>query len=70
YVHSGGSFLSECQREPTFGLGAATQADRVEILWPSGIVDTIGPLAADHQYVLDEGQGAGIDRRFKPGRQR
>jgi len=69
YVHSGGSFLSECQREPTFGLGSAMQADRIEIMWPSGAVDRIGPLAANHQYLVNEGQGAVIDPRFKPGRE-
>lgn len=56
-VHSGGSFVSESQREPTFGLGAAARAEKVEVRWPSGRIDRFGPLAADRQYVSTEGQG-------------
>jgi hypothetical protein len=56
-VHSGGSYLSESQREPLFGLGSAAQADRVEIRWPSGAVTRAGPLQADRRYVADETEG-------------
>jgi hypothetical protein len=36
YVHSGGSYLSQSQVEPTFGLGSAQAVDEIVILWPSG----------------------------------
>ncbi len=35
-VHSGSSYLSSSDRRLTFGLGTATQADLLEIRWPSG----------------------------------
>ena len=35
-VRSGSSYLSSSDRRLTFGLGTATQADHVEIRWPSG----------------------------------
>lgn len=64
YVHSGGSFLSESQRQPTFGLARADAADRVEVIWPSGQHDSSGPLKANHQYLVTEGQGFREDPRF------
>lgn len=56
-VHSGGSYLSECQRDPIVGLGRAAQAETVEVTWPSGAVTRGGPLAADRVYVVDEARG-------------
>jgi len=38
-LRSGSSYLSQSERILTFGLGAQTQADAVEIRWPSGQVD-------------------------------
>jgi hypothetical protein len=38
-----------------FGLDHATQAETVEIAWPSGIKDTLHNLAANHLYVVQEG---------------
>lgn len=56
-VHSGGSYLSQNDLRLHFGLGSATKIDSVEIRWPSGAVDHIGPLAADQYYAVLEGQG-------------
>lgn len=38
-----------------FGLAEATRADRVEIRWPSGLVQSLGPLAADQAVIVTEG---------------
>ena len=38
-LRSGSSYLSQSERILTFGLGTRTQADAVEIRWPSGQVD-------------------------------
>jgi enediyne biosynthesis protein E4 len=38
-LRSGSSYLSQSERVLTFGLGSRTQADAVEIRWPSGQVD-------------------------------
>ena len=37
-----------------FGLDRATKAD-IEIRWPSGAVDKLPALAANHLYVIQEG---------------
>jgi hypothetical protein len=64
-VKSGGSFLSESQREPTFGLAGAGSADSVEVRWPGGAVDTAGPLKTGVQYLVTEGQGFVEDPRAR-----
>lgn len=45
-VRSGSSYLSSSDHRLIFGLGEATQTDSIEIRWPGGKVQTIGPLAA------------------------
>ncbi len=62
YVRSGGSFLSENMRRPTFGLGKTSIVDEVEIVWPSGIADRLkpdakNPLTVDREYSITEGVG-------------
>ena len=66
-VHSGGSYLSQNDLRLHFGLGGATKIDSVEIRWPSGKVDTVKDLAADHFYALLEGEGIVPSDRIKPG---
>ena len=65
-VHSGGSYLSQNDLRLHFGLGSATKIDSVEIRWPSGAVDHIGPLAADQYYAVLEGQGIVPRERILP----
>ena len=64
YVHSGGSFLSENQRQITFGLGPQDHADEVEIIWPSGIIDHARSIKANQQYLITEGQSVQEDARI------
>jgi hypothetical protein len=54
-VRSGSSYCSSNELILTFGLGKATQADSVEITWPSGQKDTLRNLAANKTYTLEEG---------------
>jgi hypothetical protein len=54
-VRSGGSYYSQNDLRLHFGLDRATQADRVDIVWPSGAKDTLHNLAANHLYVVEEG---------------
>ena len=61
----GGSFQSAGDPRLHFGLGAARQADRVEVRWPSGRVDQYKNLAADAGYLLREGDP---EPRRLPGR--
>ena len=55
-ARSGSSYLSHSDRRLHFGLGNAAKVDKLEIIWPSGQKDTFGPLQADKQYTLTEGQ--------------
>ena len=45
-VRSGGSYLSQNDLRLRFGLGTAAMADKVEIRWPDGHVDTLANVAA------------------------
>ena len=65
-VLSGGSYLSQNDLRVHFGLGAATKIDDVEVRWPSGAFDHIGPLAADRYYSVLEGSGVVPPNQIRP----
>lgn len=65
-VRSGGSYLSQSDLRLHFGLGKATQIDAIEIRWPSGKVETMRSLAADHFYAVLEGSGVVDPKRIHP----
>ena len=54
-VQSGGSYLSQNDLRLHFGIGAGDHADKVEVFWPSGAVQTFTQLAADRFYTITEG---------------
>lgn len=59
----GGSYLSANSPRLHFGVGQAPRIDRVEVRWPSGIVDVFEDLAANQVLNVIEGEhstGAGI----------
>jgi hypothetical protein len=57
-IHSGGGgYLSQDDLRVHFGLGSATKIDKVEIHWPSGLVENLANLDADKHYNLLEGKG-------------
>jgi hypothetical protein len=56
-VRSGGSWGSQNDLRVHFGLGRAAQADRVEILWPSGGLDVLKNIAANQLIYVQEGKG-------------
>jgi enediyne biosynthesis protein E4 len=56
-VTSGSSYLAQNDLRVHFGLGAATRADRLEIAWPSGRVDVLENLPANHVISVREGEG-------------
>jgi enediyne biosynthesis protein E4 len=53
-VRSGGSYFSQNDLRIHFGLDRATKAD-IEIRWPSGVIDNLPALSANHLYVIQEG---------------
>ena len=55
---SGSSYLSSNELVLTFGMAAHTQADTVEIRWPSGQVDTAKNVAADQFVTFKEKEGS------------
>jgi hypothetical protein len=48
------SYLSQSELPVTIGLGTATKADSIEILWPSGITQKLSPPPADRLTVVAE----------------
>jgi hypothetical protein len=65
-IHSGGSYLSQNDLRVHFGLGESKKIDSVEIHWPSGKTETLGPLAADQFYSVLEGHGVVPAERIRP----
>jgi hypothetical protein len=56
-VRSGGSYYSQNDMRVHFGLGKAAKAQTVEVLWPSGVVDTLNDVAAGQFIFIKEGSG-------------
>jgi len=56
-VHSGSSYCSQSDLAVTFGLGSATSARAVEVLWPSGAKDRVADVAANQFVKIEEGRG-------------
>jgi hypothetical protein len=56
-LRSGSSYLSTSELVLTFGLAGHTQADSIEVRWPSGQVDRASKVAADQIITVREGSG-------------
>jgi hypothetical protein len=76
-LRTGRSYYSQNELTLTFGLGEVEQAERVEILWPSGTVDVHTNVAADTtlraiegrhpgQPLVHHGETAGISAELAP----
>lgn len=52
---AGSGFLSQDAASLHFGMGAAAQADSLVVRWPSGLRQSLGPLATNRRYTLREG---------------
>ncbi len=63
-LHSGG-YLSQSELVLTYGMGASTKADNVDIEWPSGQVDHLTNVNADETVIVEEGRGITSTRPFK-----
>jgi len=51
----GGSYCSASDPRLLIGLSQAQKVDQVEIRWPSGLVQRLGPFDADRGYLIVEG---------------
>jgi enediyne biosynthesis protein E4 len=46
------SYLSQCEPQVTFGFGERTSVDRIEIIWPDGTVQDLGPLELNREHEI------------------
>lgn len=56
-VKTGSSYLSQNELPLTFGLGSAAKVDQIEIRWPSGKVERLGPQDAGQTLTVTESRG-------------
>jgi hypothetical protein len=66
-VHTGSSYCSQSDTAVTFGLGAQQKVDSIEVAWPSGQVDTTGPVVANQVAFVQEGRGL-VSAKVLPAR--
>jgi hypothetical protein len=59
-VRAGGSYLSTSDPRIHFGLGSAASFDRIEVLWPSGLLEQFPGGSSDRSISLVEGRGAAL----------
>ena len=64
-VHSGSSYCSQSELTLTFGLGKKSQANGVEITWPSGQKDSLKNLKVNATYTVEEGGRVVSSKPFK-----
>jgi hypothetical protein len=63
-LHSGSSYLSQSELVLTVGLGQRTQADQIEVSWPSGETEYLTNVAAGQTVTVREGKGIVASRKF------
>lgn len=60
------SYFSQNDLRVHFGLVRARTIDKLEIHWPSGKVEQLTSLPADHYYSVVEGKGIVDSTRARP----
>jgi len=58
FVQAGSGFLAQHSKELFFGLGGASGKIKATIRWPSGLMQTIENLPANHRVWIEEGSPA------------
>jgi hypothetical protein len=51
-VHAAGGYLAQSSKTIHVGLGGATTVERVEVRWPDGAVQRVGPLGANAVHAI------------------
>jgi hypothetical protein len=59
-VRGGGSYYSQNDLRPAFGLGSATRVDRLDVRWPNGLEETWSNVEVNRVVTLKEGTGQPI----------
>jgi hypothetical protein len=57
HATTAGSYNSSSDKRVHFGLGTATRADKIEVRWPSGIVQTLTDVKSDQFLTVKEPDG-------------
>ncbi len=65
-IRSGESYLSQNDLRVHFGLGNAIKADKIEIFWNSGKIETLKDVNGDRFYAIFEGEGIVPFERIRP----
>lgn len=60
WITSGTSYLAANDMRAWFGLGSSTHVERLEVRWPSGLVQTWHDVAVDQIVEVVEGEGLGV----------
>ena len=63
-VKAGSSYLAQNDTRVHFGMGKSSRAERLEILWPSGVVDVVLDINANQIITVQEGVGAVNQQKF------
>jgi hypothetical protein len=63
-VRSGGSFCSQNDLRLHFGLGTATQVEKIEIRWPDGSIESLKDVPAGQRIVIRQGKGLLSSKKF------
>jgi hypothetical protein len=63
-VKAGSSYLAQNDIRAHFGIGRATQIDRLEIRWPAGATDVVRNVPANQIVTIAEGEGVTGRRPF------
>jgi tetratricopeptide (TPR) repeat protein len=56
-LRAGEGFLAQSSKWVHFGMGSATEVDRLTVRWPGGSAETFRGLAADRRYRIVQGSG-------------
>ena len=63
-IKAGTSYLSQNDLRAHFGLGDASAAERIDVLWPSGRTETITNVMANETIDIEEGKSVVARRPF------
>ena len=69
-VRAGGSYLSTSDPRLHFGLGSAASFDRIEVSWPSGLLEQFPAGSGDRFVSLVEGSGAALPSGQAPPKEK
>jgi hypothetical protein len=56
-IKAGSSYLSQSDARAHFGIGRAAMLDQLEVRWPSGHIDVVHHVLANHLITVTEGEG-------------